>query len=97
MASAKAPPGANPQQGFVFKRPLDRALIDRSLYKLSSADDEDDDDASGVVVKSAKGKKLPPNVAAAKSRIPEVTISPDAQPDLKKALEVLLHCFQLTR
>jgi len=27
-------------------------------------------------------------VAAAKAKIPEVTISPDAQPDLKKALEV---------
>lgn len=56
---------------------------------LFSDDDDDDESASGAVVKSAKGKKLPPNVAAAKLKIPEVTISADAQPDLKKALEVI--------
>ena len=49
---------------------------------------DDDDDDGPSTVKSPKGKKLPANVAAAKAKIPEVTISPDAQPDLKKALEV---------
>ena len=55
---------------------------------FSGRERDDDDDESPTTLKSPKGKKLPANVAAAKAKIPEVTVSPEATPDLKKALEV---------
>jgi len=60
------------------------------LNDVTGHEKEDEDEDEAPVVKSPKGKKVPANVAAAKAKIPEVTISPDAQPDLKKALEVCL-------
>lgn len=51
---------------------------------------DEDEEEENVPAKSPKGKsKVPSNVAAAKSKIPEVTISPEAQPDIKKAVEVI--------
>ena len=64
------------------------------IYPKGRDPNDDEEDEGPAAVKSPKGKKVPANVAAAKARIPEVTISPDAQPDLKKALEVTC-CYQI--